>query len=86
MCFPVNIAEFLILPILKNIWKRLLFNFFNGSLLHGPKGHPEVLKQVSTCIWKPKTNTFDKSIKFLHWLFMVVLDGLWSFFDGFRSF
>ena len=38
MCFPVNIAEFLILTILKNIWKRLLFNFFNGSLLHGPKG------------------------------------------------
>ena len=24
--------------ILKNICKRLLFNFFNGSLLHGPKG------------------------------------------------
>ena len=37
-CFPVNIAKFLILPILKNICKRLLFNFFNGSLLHGPKG------------------------------------------------
>ena len=24
--------------ILKNISKRLVFNFFNGSLLHGPKG------------------------------------------------
>ena len=35
--FPVNIVKFLILPILKNIWKQLLFNFFNGSLLHGPK-------------------------------------------------
>ena len=23
---------------MKNIWKRLVFNFFNGSLLHGPKG------------------------------------------------
>ena len=34
----MNIAKFLILPILKNICKRLLFNFFNGSLLHGPKG------------------------------------------------
>ena len=28
---------FLILPILKNIFKRLLFNFFNGWLLHRPK-------------------------------------------------
>ena len=37
-CFLANIAEFLILPILKNICKRLPFNFFNGSLLHGPKG------------------------------------------------
>ena len=36
-CFPVNIAKFLIL-FLKNICKRLLFDFFNGSLLHGPKG------------------------------------------------
>ena len=36
--FPVNIAEFLMLPILKNIYKRLPFNFFNASLLHGPKG------------------------------------------------
>ena len=30
-CFPVNIAKFLILPILKNIWKLLLFNF---SMVH----------------------------------------------------
>ena len=37
-CFPVNIAKFLILPILKNICKHLLFNSFNGSLLHGPIG------------------------------------------------
>ena len=36
-CFPVNIAKFLIQPILKNICKQLLFNFFNGTLLHGPK-------------------------------------------------
>ena len=36
-CFPVNIANFLILPILKNICKLLLCNFFNGSLLHGFK-------------------------------------------------
>ena len=33
------------------------------------------LKQVPTCIRKPKTNTFDKSIKFVHWLFLIVLDG-----------
>ena len=32
--FPVNIAKFLLLPILKNICKWLLFNLFNGSLLH----------------------------------------------------
>ena len=31
-CFPVNIAKFLILLILKNICERLLFDFFNGSL------------------------------------------------------
>ena len=30
------------------------------------------LKQVPTCIPKPKTNTFDKSIKFLHWFQMVL--------------
>ena len=36
-CFLVNIADFLILAISKNICKRLFFNFFNGSLLHGPK-------------------------------------------------
>ena len=106
------IAKFLILPILKNICKRLLFNFFNGSLLHGPKGlrsrlHDDVscrvrvtclvffksaslvLKQVPTCIRKLKTIIFDKSIKFLHWLFLVVLMVLgrfMSFLDRFRSF
>ena len=37
-CLPVNIAKFLILPILKSICKRLLFNFFNISLLQEPKG------------------------------------------------
>ena len=37
-CFPVNIAKFLVLPILKNICKQLLFNIFNDSLLRGPKG------------------------------------------------
>ena len=34
-----------------------------------------VLKQVPTCVRKPKTNTFDKSIKFLYWLFLITLDG-----------
>ena len=37
------------------------------------------LKQVQACIQKPKKNTFDKSIKFLHWLFLVILDGVRSF-------
>ena len=36
-CFPVNIAKCLRLRILKNIFGRLLFYCFNGSLLHGPK-------------------------------------------------
>ena len=44
------------------------------------------LKQVPTCIRKPKTNTFDKSIKLLHWLFLVVLDGFRLFYMDFRSF
>ena len=81
--------------ILKNICKGLFFNFFNGSLLHGPKGlrsrlyqsvrlqglshrssfvfksAPLILKQVPICIRKLKTNTFDKSIKFWHWLQIV---------------
>ena len=93
-CFPVNIAKFLILPILKNICKRLHFNFFNGSLdcmtasglmvqvtalVFVFKSTSLVLKQVPTCIRKPKTNIFDKSIRFLHWLFLVVLDGFKSF-------
>ena len=91
-CFPVNIAKFLMLPILKNIHKRMLFNFFNGSLLHEPKGLRSrlydgtrlqglvfvfnstslILKQVPTCIQKPKANAIDKSVKFLHWLFLVI--------------
>ena len=37
-CFPVNIAKFLILLNSKNNCERLLFDFFNGSLLHRPKG------------------------------------------------
>ena len=95
---------FLILPILKNILKRLLFNFCNGWLLYRPKllrsrfyagfrlqgstyrskffvfkSASLVLKRFPTCIQKPKTYTFDKSIKFLHWLFLVILDGFRSF-------
>ena len=38
MCFPVNIAKFLILLISKIICERLFFDFFNASLLHRPKG------------------------------------------------
>ena len=37
-CLLVNIAKFLRLPISKNICERLLFDCFNGSMLHGPKG------------------------------------------------
>ena len=35
---PVNIAKFLMLLISKIICERLLFDFFNGSLLHSPRG------------------------------------------------
>ena len=37
-CFPVNIAKILILLNSKNNCERLLFDFFNGSLLHQSKG------------------------------------------------
>ena len=37
-CFHLNIAKYLIMLFSKNICKRLLFGFFNGSLFHGPKG------------------------------------------------
>ena len=99
-CFLVNIAKFLKLPILKNIFERLLFDCFNGSLLHGRKGsryrlYNDVRLQcpshkspflflsrhlsswaVPTCA---KTNTFDESIKCLHWLFLIVLHCFRSF-------
>ena len=44
------------------------------------------LKQVPTCIREPTTNTFDKSVKFLHWLVLVVLDGFRSFYMVLRHF
>ena len=37
------------------------------------------------CVRKSKTNTFDESIKFLYWLFLVVLDGFRSCQIVFRS-
>ena len=55
----------------------LVFVFKSASL---------VLKQVPTCIRKLKTNIFDKSIKFLHCLVLVVLDVFSSFYVVFRSF
>ena len=36
--FPVDMTKFLRLLFSKNIFERLFFYFFNGSLLHGPKG------------------------------------------------
>ena len=34
---------------------------------------------ASTSVRKYKTNTFDESVKFLHWLFLVTSDGFRSF-------
>ena len=48
----------------------LVFVFKSASL---------ILKQVPISIRKPKTNAFDESVKFLYWLFLVVLDGFGSF-------
>ena len=41
--FPVDIAKFLRLPILKNICERLLPDYFNGSLIHRPNGLRSIL-------------------------------------------
>ena len=41
--FPVDIAKFLRLPILKNISERLLPDYFNGSLIHRPNGLRSIL-------------------------------------------
>ena len=48
-CFPVNIAKFLRLAILKNICERLLFYRFNSSLLHVPKGSRSRLYDYGRC-------------------------------------
>ena len=59
-----------------------------------------MVNRVPTCVWKPETNIFVDSIKFLNYLFLVDLDGFRSFqmvldcygwlflvaLDGFRSF
>ena len=34
--FPVDIAKFLRLPTLKDIFERLVLDYFNGSLIHRP--------------------------------------------------
>ena len=98
--FPANIAKFSRLPISRNICEQLLFDCFNGSMLHGPKDSRSkfyngvrlqspshrssflifkseslVLNRVPAYVRKPQKNTFDESIKFLYWLFLVVLDG-----------
>ena len=50
------------------------------------KSASHALKQLPTCIQKPKINNFDKWIRFLHWLFLVILDDSRSFLDHFRLF
>ena len=102
-CFPVNIAKFLILPILETFANScfLIFSMVQSYIDLKIKGlncmttsgfrvrvarlvfvfklASLTLKQVPTCIRKPKTKTFDNSIKYLHWLFLVVLDSFRSF-------
>ena len=82
-CFPVNIAKFLILPISKIMYERLLFDFFNGSLLHRSKGSRSRLYDGVRLQGLTHRSNFlflstHKSIKFLYLLFLVVLDGLSS--------
>ena len=55
----------------------LVFVFKSASL---------VLKQVPTCIRKPKTNTFDKSIRFSYWLYLVVFGRFQIVLGRFSSF
>ena len=43
--------KFLVLLISKNICERLLFDFFNGSLLHGPKGSRSRLYASGFRVW-----------------------------------
>ena len=102
--FSWSIAKFLIPFILKNICERLLFDIFNGSPLHGPKGSRsrlydgvrlQGLSHRSSFLFlswhKPSSSpgpTFEnlRPIKFLYWLFLVILDGFTSFLDRFKSF
>ena len=72
-CFPVNIEKFVILLNSKNNCERLLFDFFNGSLLHWPKGSRF---RLYDCI-RLEDPTHGSSFLFLHfWYFRVTIADL----------
>ena len=72
-CFPVNIEKFVILLNSKNNCERLLFDFFNGSLLHWPKGSRF---RLYDCI-RLQDSTHGSSFLFLHfWYFRVTIADL----------
>ena len=92
-CFPVIFAKFLRIPILKNIYETAAFwpkgsksRLHDCVRLPGPSHRSSflflsrylVLNWVPTCVRKPKTNAFDESNKFLHWLLLVALGGFRS--------
>ena len=61
--FPVGVTKFLRLPLLENICERLLFDCFNGSLLHGPKGSRSRLYDDI----RPQGPSHGSSFLFLSW-------------------
>ena len=94
-CFLVNIAKFVILLISKNICEWLRFDFFNGSLLHGPEGSRSRMydgvrlqglsHRTSFFSWhepSPSPGPAFENLRWMplmSWLFLVVLDGFRSF-------
>ena len=55
------------------VWQRQASGFDSQIYFFVFKLTSLVLNRVPICVRKPKTNTFDESIKFLHWLFLVAL-------------
>ena len=57
----------------------LFLSWYEPSPPPHPSRHTHTHPTNPTCVRKSKTNTFDESIKFLYWLYFVVIDGFRSF-------